>query len=562
MTDTTANSTKQNRRWLSFLLGALILAAIGIGIGKFFRAPFSVEMSERTALRLDLTQPDVLLETHSLSQLPKALLEVPILRDTLTEDFVFYYEHHVDRFGLIGSLRRIIYEHDLQLQDNLIELLLDQPADVALWKDGKGRLSHFALVMQRGGLARLLEPLAHVALDDKQLSLVGALEVSGEQVPLYQLTYNNRKSLLFASYKDRLLVLSDQGMLFDTQEQAQGRLATETASQLLAGEQVFPQRFGLHTRGELNDRISMNASFLALGYQRFIPAFAGVRFDHTEDGWKSFVALDQLENAEPFDFSEVWQAMPMGAAACVAVPVLNKQYLSLLGRLTVTEENARQLVNSLDETAGLCWYADSRLYTPLLVGSLYQDADLQAVDGILGELFEYTIGSKESKLNDGTFPVDEQETERSHSWQRIVSSHAGIHPADQAGNPEEITGRAFFRVSLARQGNHLMFSLDDRLVSKAQQTLDKQFPPMQDVIATDALVPAYAAPESLARLFRQETFDSLPQDMEPIFRNAAETHLLPKLQALAEHKAYIVALPKDSKPDASWKWLPLEWRPL
>mgnify|MGYP000405615761 CR=1 FL=1 len=57
-----------------------------------------------------------------------ALLTVPFLKATLTEDFVFYYETHADRLGLIGSLRRIIYEHDLKLQDSLIEQLFDQPA--------------------------------------------------------------------------------------------------------------------------------------------------------------------------------------------------------------------------------------------------------------------------------------------------------------------------------------------------------------------------------------------------------------------------------------------------
>jgi uncharacterized protein YfaA (DUF2138 family) len=71
--------------------------------------------------KLGLSRPDALLETRSLSQLPKDLLTVPFLKATLTEDFVFYYETHADRLGLIGSLRRIIYEHDLKLQDSLIE---------------------------------------------------------------------------------------------------------------------------------------------------------------------------------------------------------------------------------------------------------------------------------------------------------------------------------------------------------------------------------------------------------------------------------------------------------
>jgi len=61
---------------------------------------------------------------------------------------------------------------------------------------------------------------------------------------------------------------------------------------------------------------------------------------------------------------------------------------------------------------------------------------------------------------------------------------------------------------------------------------------------------------------QQETFDSLPQDMEPVFRNAAQTHLIPRLQKLAGYGKYALTLPKGSEPDGLWQWLPLQWRAL
>ena len=73
------------------------------------------QLAESSELQLDLQHPQVLIESESLSRLPKDLLAVPLLRDTLTEDLVFYYEANPDRLGITGSLRRIIYEHDLQL---------------------------------------------------------------------------------------------------------------------------------------------------------------------------------------------------------------------------------------------------------------------------------------------------------------------------------------------------------------------------------------------------------------------------------------------------------------
>ena len=137
------------RRWPVLVMGLCLVAAAVTGVGCKPKTP----VAELAGDKLGLSRPDGLLETHSLAQLPKDLLAVPFLKETLTEDFVFYYQTHADRLGLIGSLRRIIYEHDLKLQDNLIEQLFDQPADVALWRGADGRLKDFLLVMDRGGLA-------------------------------------------------------------------------------------------------------------------------------------------------------------------------------------------------------------------------------------------------------------------------------------------------------------------------------------------------------------------------------------------------------------------------
>ena len=269
----------------------------------------------------DLRKPDALIESVSLSRLPKEILEVPLLRDTLTEDFVFYYENNGDRLGLTGTLRRIIYEHDLTLKDSLVEELLDQPAQVALWRGADGRLRDFVVVLKRGGLARVLEPLAHIAADDQQLRKVG--ELAGTSV--YRLRYGNDKAMLFLSKGDRLLLLSNPRMLFDdggeSDDSPLNAPASEDLEALLDGDELFPERFGLPGRGELRQRITLNASVLAMGYQRFIPSFAGVRFEKGEQGWSSYLALNEVERQPPLDFAPVWQAMPMGASACVALPV-------------------------------------------------------------------------------------------------------------------------------------------------------------------------------------------------------------------------------------------------
>ncbi|WP_323155645.1 DUF2138 domain-containing protein [Pseudomonas alvandae] len=569
MSDNTASPTtptpvaKPGRRWPAILLGLCLVAGAAGGLGWFMTKPKAPPM-ELALEKLGVSRPDGLIEAHSLSQLPKDLLAVPFLKATLTEDFVFYYEAHADRLGLIGSLRRIIYEHDLKLQDSLIEQLFDQPADVALWRGADGRLKDFLLVMDRGGLAKVLEPLAKVALDDTQLSKLGDLKVSGDEVALYQLSYNASKSLVFASHGDKLVVLSNPTKLYDqghgpTDER--GMVSTQALEALLAGEKLFPEAFGLTAKApEVKQRISVNASVLAMGYQRFIPNFAGLRFDMDDKGWHSFLAMDELENQPDFDFKPIWQAMPMGASACVALPLAAEQQKPLLVKLGAEEKAAQAMVDHVAGAAGLCWYADSRLYTPLLVASLNEDDG--KLDADLGNLFGSMVGAYENNVAEHAFPVVEKQEGSTHQWQRQVSSNFGPYSAKEAQQPEAITGKAFMRVSLARHGSTLLFSLDDKLVDKALGTLDKRFPPMADVVPKDLLMPIYFGPDSMAQLMQRETLDSLPQDMEPVFYNAAQTYLIPKLRTLGGYGKYALTLPAGSEPDGHWQWLPLEWKAL
>ena len=557
-------AAKTPRRWPAVVIGLCLVAGVAAGLGWFMHKP-KAPPAELASDKLGMSRPDGLLETHSLSQLPKDLLAVPFLKETLTEDFVFYYEAHADRLGLIGSLRRIIYEHDLKLQDSLIEQLFDQPADVALWRGADGRLKDFLLVMDRGGLAKVLEPLAKVALDDSQLTTVATVKVGTDDVTLYQLTYNASKALLFASHGDKLVVLSNPTKLYDSEGGASeepGSVSTQSIAALLNGDKLFPEAFGLPPRApEVKQRLSVNASVLAMGYQRFIPNFAGLRFDMDDKGWHSFLAMDELDNQPDFDFKPIWQAMPMGASACVALPLAAEQQKPLLVKLGAEESVAQALTEHMAGAAGLCWYADSRLYTPLLVASLNDD-DSAKLDGDLGNLFGSMVGAYEGNVEEHAFPVVEKQEGQSHQWQRQVSSNFGPYKAKDAENPEAITGKAFMKVSLARHGSTLLFSLDDKLVDKALGTLDKRFPPMADVVPKDLLMPVYFGPESMAQLMQQETLDSLPQDMEPVFYNAAQTYLIPKLRKLGGYGKYALTLPEGSEPDGHWQWLPLEWKAL
>ncbi|EGL70973.1 hypothetical protein CSE899_20508, partial [Cronobacter sakazakii E899] len=70
--------------------------------------------------------------------------------------------------------------------------------------------------IHRSGLAKMLEPLAHVVADDSQLSKASpeTIQVGNRGIALYKLRYNGQKSLLFASDGDKMVLLSGERFLF------------------------------------------------------------------------------------------------------------------------------------------------------------------------------------------------------------------------------------------------------------------------------------------------------------------------------------------------------------
>lgn len=557
---------KRRPSWPLALLFLVPVLAVGTYAARMLdRAPAAAlgerDLAEHSGLALDLSRPDALIESDSLAQLPRDLLRMPLLRDVLTEDLVFYYESNADRLGIAGALRRIVYEHELTLRDSLIEELLDQPAEVALWRGRDGKLGHILLRIERGSLARLLQPLAEVAASDTQLSVAGELHVEGESVPVLRLRYNAGRALLMVAHADNLLVLSSPAMLQED-EGAQSRLGkaqAETLERLLAEGSGFPQRFGLGERWSTH-RLTVSSEYLALGYGQFVPRLAGIRMEMDGQGWSGAIALqpetDADSAAEP-----LWSALPMGASACTAVPLSRTALAPLFAELGTAELLPAELGKRLGGPLALCWYGSSRLHTPLLVTRLGEGPE-DASDLDLFQAFESMVGAYEARAEGGRFPVEQLSVGKAVVWKRAVGSSHGLHPASAHPQPESLSNEAWFRVALARHGRLLLFSLDDALVEQALATLDQRFPPLSETLPPDREIPLYIAADSLASLIEKETLRSLPADLEPLFRNAAENHLLPKLRALGQHQRFALSLPRAPSVSAEWTWLSLDWTAL
>ncbi|MCG6117925.1 MAG: DUF2138 family protein [Aquimonas sp.] len=514
------------------------------------------------ALQFDPERPDALIETRSLAGLPRELLGLPGLDALLDEDFVAYYQSHPDRLGVVGALRKIAFEQRLDLGERIVAELLDQPAQVALWRSADGRLGHALLSIERGALAQLLGLLAPAAGRDSQLQQLTNLDIDGATVPVYLLRFGYRRSLLLAGHGDRLRVLLSPRLL---ERDRHGEALALLQAALAQTPEALPARFALNPLAGRH-RLVVSADYLAMGYGRLLPQLSGLRLEFADGRWRSLLAVNALAAAE-LDLAPLWKAAPMGAAACVAAPVSGE---ALAEALQGFAEDAlpSALRQRLGGPVALCWYPESRLYTPLILSRLLPepaDGDTAAappIDRLLGAAFDRHIGNPEREAGGRRWPLRESVASGGDArWQRAVASRWGLHAAAEAGEGEPRSAR-FLRVALARRGELLAFSLDARLVDQALLSAQQLYPPLFDELPEGGAVPLYFAPERLALLIEQEALASLPADYEPVFRNAAEAHLLPRLRAAAAQTPVAVRLPAQFEAGAAWTWLPLDWRRL
>lgn len=106
--------------------------------------------------------------------------------------------------------------------------------------------------------------------------------------------------------------------------------------------------------------IVVSVRWLGFGYQWLMFFFVGVYFEMGNDGWYSFVVLnDEFVSVDvSFDFMLVWNSMFVGVSFCVAVPysygIAEEMFLY------ISQENDK-LNGVLDGVVGLCWYEDLKL---------------------------------------------------------------------------------------------------------------------------------------------------------------------------------------------------------
>lgn len=532
-------------------------------------------------------RPDALIVTQSLSDLPKDIVKQQMLKEVLTDDFVFYYQESESYLSLKGSLKRIAFDHDLTLFDQLLSQALKAPAELALWKSYNGRLEDYMLVLERNMLTDLLTAVAKIAADDSQLTThAEKAEGGGDKLTIYKLHYSNAKDLYFTGIKNRLVVFSHPDMPLPTEERIKKWTASSKGQTQARG--VFLGMFDpVENLGKHSLYFTIN--FLSFGYQKFFPSMDAVRFRFSEhDGWstQAMFHANMAQNLQ--DPGELWQAVPKSPSACVALPINSGNLNELLARIFKSKEaDLKDFLASVQAPVAVCWYADSKLYTPLLVAKLGKSVKGDFLRGV----FEQSVGNLEAgilteaemaqfreqqkrraageKIEDPikatqfeqAMAITEEKKKDGVIWSREVSSRFGLYDTDKSKHSKQMRSSKFFNVRMASWKGYLAFSPDDRLVDNAISVIDKKFPALSDSLPGNANSGIVFVPSELAELLKGATLDSLPAEQESVFRESVSRRLLPALDRMKKFSAMSVVWPKlESSSQARWE--ELKWQTL
>lgn len=483
-----------------------------------------------TRLMADLAHPDALIRTTSLSKLPRDLLTVPIARDVLTEDLAFYYEQNEDRLGLSGAIKRIAYEHHLDWSDRLLINILNEPAEVGLWRDGKGALRHYAIVMHQNTLARVLQEAASVALKDSQLKRAGEIDTGNGKATVFALEINPRRTFLFVSQGERIVLLSDPGMLFNASNKivpaasaaVVGWLKTEGAlAQQFALDSINPESGATPAT---THTLAVGAPTLALGYGAFLKGFRGLRFDFG-GSWSTSVWTDQkgLPAAIMGD-ARLWRAATANPAACIVLPV---DWPALQKVIDTANKKPPEIASlaTLDGPALACWYGESTLYSPVFIARMKK-----------------------------SLPERRAAMQALADWS--IKSGGAVDKGGKSAGNGMIWRATDNTAALAALDDYVMFSPDGALVDKALDTIARKYPSVADQLPTSDMTLALMMPHPLSKMAEQEVFKALGGAADANLLAAAQTHLPARMLALATYPPYRLELTTPKKGD----WQRIEWR--
>ncbi len=377
------------------LVTGLVVLLLGIGtVVAWYRWHLPAKPDNQA--QINLGTPDVWVHSQNLALLPHDLLQVPLLKSLLTEDFLYFYQQDVDWLSLQGAMRRISFEHDLKWSDDLLKDVANAPTDVYLWRDGTHALRYWAVSVQRDYLLTLAQQIAQLKwAADKQVSEIGRVSVDGDDVPLLKVTLSATRSMIVVAHGNRLVLLSDSAMLsreqgkLDSHADAfvQTLLAKDPAQRgkLISGPQAP------HMTIEQPQTIWMSNRFFAQGYGALVPDVQALRFDYDGSKWTG-----KANTRHVVPDAQIWTQIPAYAALCSSTSVDWTQVEAVLQTAQAPLEQLlkNKTLESLSPTGAVCWYAENGddVAQPLFI-ALRGDKSTALAPADIQALFDWGIAT-------------------------------------------------------------------------------------------------------------------------------------------------------------------------
>lgn len=392
----TSNITKSSSWFTRKKLWWAAPLAIAAAVAAYYK--FHIPTLQNNSNPIKLAQPDVWVHSENFALLPHDLLQVPLLKTLLTEDFIYFYAQDEDWLSLQGAMRRISFEHELNWSDLILKNIADAPADLYMWHDDSHAVRYWALSLQRDTLATVAQSLAKLKLSaDKQLHEIGRISVGGDDIPVLQVSLSSHRKMVFAAHKGRMVLLSDAVMasqagesLDDQAETLIKRLLSDDAA--VRAEVVSEWQVTTKTQPVSNSKqtVMLSNRLFAQGYGAFVPSLRAVRFDFDGKAWQSQANV-ALTAYEP----KIWTHVPANAALCASAPIDWAQVQKVVDASNIV--NKPVLANEFASTGAVCWYADkSDDFTQPLFVALRQTTNTNPTS--LNQLYDWVVSTNQAHL--------------------------------------------------------------------------------------------------------------------------------------------------------------------
>lgn len=587
---------KIHRKHINILVGGVLLTAVAVGGWRLASSRLGA-LNQVDAIHIDMAKPDVVIQSNQFNQLPQQLLSIPVLKDILTQDVVFYYQQAPSKLSLQGSLQRLAFEHNVQWEDRLINQMLAREGEMYVWQGHTNKPEHWLFVGNSNAFSKTSEWLAKIALDDSQLVQVDTIKVDGDSIPLYAVRYQG-KTGLFAATANRVAFLSDAGMLVQLKPTPKQELQLEAKveydqdgkekitpltmpkAEPLKGslisdrvdivEQLLSQRpekqhtitDGLNLTKDKQQPHSLyvSAAMMTLSYQDLMDGLVGSRFVYNGSNWQQAVAVKtNFLPSQQWDGSKLYQQMPHNAAFCSAAPI-NWQALAKQADKLPSKTDALALP-SFNQPIVACWYSNSPAAAPLFVTQLpaseHKDAQLAA----LQQVFNDVIGAKEY-THKKRFDVSSVAIAGAHMQERIVSARYGSHAMKQLQDAQakELSALRYFPVAYAVSGDYVWFSPNGDLVKQAVAVNKKQAPAVSEAMNNHAKPLLWINGPELAKWLQKQTNDVIADDSD--MRTVLSQRFTPKLRLIANSGVWQVAGNQSvlKANQETLQWMDVTWQ--